>query len=70
MAKGLISSATRAIIAGAATRLFVVVAPRAALTMTITGGGVGYQSSVLDLTSGIVVGAEVPTRRRCWRLWT
>lgn len=61
MAKGLISSATRAIIAGAATRLFVVVAPRAALTMTITGGGVGYQSSVLDLTSGIVVGAEVPT---------
>lgn len=61
MGQGLFPSAARAIIAGAATRLFVVLAPRAALTMTITGGGVGYQSSVLDLTSGIVVGAEVPT---------
>lgn len=40
----------RSLIAGALTRLFVVIAPRAAVTMTATGGGIGYQSQVIDLS--------------------
>jgi hypothetical protein len=47
----------RSLIAGSLTRLFVVIGPRAAVTMTTAGAGVGYQSQFIDLSEPAI---EVP----------
>lgn len=55
----------RSVFAGFLIRLFTVLAPRAAVTMTAAGAGTGFHSQMVDLTSVVSVtpGPEISDER-------